>query len=262
MSETTAITNAFAQGGFMRLAQFNGSAAAKELAGFNMRFDRIKVPSGGGTTYMLPEPDVNGDTDVKEISAVILCHHAMQTYFPGKYTGNNTQPECSSMDGSFGYGKPGGLCARCALNQFGTAENNAKACKRKHRIYILREGELFPMILDVPTLSVDNFGKYLRRLVTYGKDPGAIVTKFALQKAVNKGGIAYSQVTFNEGRALTQEEYSAVRRLAEQVQAYSQSAQYDAEDMDTIPVDTSPADIFPNYDPETGEILEPEAPGV
>lgn len=259
MSETTAIANAYAQGGFMRLAQFNSSAAAKELAGFEMRFDRIKVPSGGGTTYMLPEPDANGNTDVKELNAVILFHHAMQSYFPGKYTGSNTQPECSSMDGNFGTGNPGGRCAHCYLNQFGTAENNAKACKRKHRIYILREGELFPMILDVPTLSVENFGKYLRRLVTYGKDPGAIVTKFALQKAVNKGGIAYSQVTFAEGRALTQEEYSAVRRLAQQVQAYSQSVQYDAEDMDAVPVEAPPAEVLPAYDPETGEVIEAAA---
>ena len=189
MPEINAIATIHGLAGFQRLAQFSTSTAAKELAGFTMRFDRIKVPSGGGTTYVLPEPDVNGNTDFREIDAVILTHHPMQSYYAGKYNGGNARPECSSRDGNVGVGSPGGNCARCYLNQFGTAENNSKACKRKHRIYILREGEIFPIILDLPTLSVDGFGRYLRRLLTVGKDPNAIVTRFALKKAINKAGI-------------------------------------------------------------------------
>lgn len=256
MSESNAIATINSMEGFQRLAQFSTSAAAKELAGFNMRFDRVKVPSGGGLTFMLQEPDANGNTDFREINAVILTHHPMQSYFQGKYTGGNARPECCSMDGNFGVGSPGGNCARCYLNQFGTAENNSKACKRKHRIYILKEGEIFPIILDLPTLSVEGFGKYLRRLLTVGKDPGAIVTRFALRKAANKGGMDYSQVTFTEGRDLLPEELTAVRRLAAQVQAYSSSVDYDADEPDTVS-----GDVIPDYDPETGELLTPAVQG-
>ena len=46
MSESNAIATINSMEGFQRLAQFSTSAAAKELAGFNMRFDRVKVPSG------------------------------------------------------------------------------------------------------------------------------------------------------------------------------------------------------------------------
>ena len=53
MSESNAIATINSMEGFQRLAQFSTSAAAKELAGFNMRFDRVKVPSGGGLTFML-----------------------------------------------------------------------------------------------------------------------------------------------------------------------------------------------------------------
>lgn len=60
MSESNAIATINSMEGFQRLAQFSTSAAAKELAGFNMRFDRVKVPSGGGLTFMLQEPDANG----------------------------------------------------------------------------------------------------------------------------------------------------------------------------------------------------------
>ena len=98
MSESNAIATINSTEGFQRLAQFSTSAAAKELAGFNMRFDRVKVPSGGGLTFMLQEPDANGNTDFREINAVILTHHPMQSYFQGKYTGGNARPECSSMD--------------------------------------------------------------------------------------------------------------------------------------------------------------------
>ena len=55
MSESNAIATINSMEGFQRLAQFSTSAAAKELAGFNMRFDRVKVPSGGGLTFMLQE---------------------------------------------------------------------------------------------------------------------------------------------------------------------------------------------------------------
>ena len=93
MSESNAIATINSMEGFQRLAQFSTSAAAKELAGFNMRFDRVKVPSGGGLTFMLQEPDANGNTDFREINAVILTHHPMQSYFQGKYTGGNARPE-------------------------------------------------------------------------------------------------------------------------------------------------------------------------
>ena len=92
MSESNAIATINSTEGFQRLAQFSTSAAAKELAGFNMRFDRVKVPSGGGLTFMLQEPDANGNTDFREINAVILTHHPMHSYFQGKYTGGNARP--------------------------------------------------------------------------------------------------------------------------------------------------------------------------
>lgn len=92
--------------------------------------------------------------------------------------------------------------------------------------------------------------------MTVGKDPGAIVTRFALRKAANKGGMDYSQVTFTEGRDLLPEELTAVRRLAAQVQAYSSSVDYDADEPDTVS-----GDAIPDYDPETGELLTPAVQG-
>ena len=51
-------------------------------------------------------------------------------------------------------------------------------------------------------------------------------------------------------------ELTAVRRLAAQVQAYSSSVDYDADEPDTVS-----GDAIPDYDPETGELLTPAVQG-
>ena len=63
-------------------------------------------------------------------------------------------------------------------------------------------------------------------------------------------------MTFTEGRDLLPEELTAVRRLAAQVQAYSSSGDFDADD-----ADAANADAIPDYDPETGEILPSDPQG-
>lgn len=40
------------------------------------------------------------------------------------------------------------------------------ACKQKRRMYLLREGEMLPIIMTLPTGSLAEFTKYVTRLVT------------------------------------------------------------------------------------------------
>lgn len=236
--------------GFMQLAQFHSNEkAAKEMAGFPPSFDRIKIPSGGGTNFELPSLTGDDTEATKEICGVVLHHHPMQTYFRGKYSGGNEKPECYSLDAEYGVGKPGGACEECSLNRFGTGENNSKACKKKHRIYLLREGEIFPVILDLPTGSVRDFGVYLRRLMSRGMFSDGVVTRFGLKRATNSTGIVYSQATFALDRPLTAEELPLLASLCKQVRAHTQSAGYVAE------AESMEAGV--DYDPATGEIYQP-----
>ena len=251
MSNNLALAYAPEEHGFLQLADEGTAAVMAEMFGIDMTFDRIKVPSGGGLSFELSEMDMNGQVDAKELNAVILYHHPLQTYYRNEYTGGNEHPDCGSMDGITGAGDPGGDCATCVMNKFGTGKNNSKACKNRHRLYILREGEMFPMILDLPTGSVRGFGQYIKRLINLRKTPGTVVTRFVLQKAVNNGGITYSQVVFNCGRILSDEENEVLSKFSGQFKTYSQSAGYDAEDAGSMP--EAP---FPNYDPMTGEIDE------
>lgn len=234
--------------GFLKLAEFNMSGAmAEDLDGLSASFERIKIPSAGSTVFEVPGEDPNEPDTVKEFSAVILFHHTLHAYYSSKYTGGNQPPDCGSFDGVKGDGDPGGACAKCPYNQFGSGENGSKACKNRRRIYVLREGEIFPLLLSLPTGSLREFTKYIKRLLAKGKMSNSIVTRFSLKKAVNSGGITYSQAQFTVDRELTPEEHALISRMSNDVKAYSKRVGYE--------VDNSAG--MPDYDPETGEVIEP-----
>ena len=227
-------------------------ALSEEMTGMDVTFDRIKIPAGGSTVFEVPG-DAPGETDaVKEFSGVILYHHPLFSYYRERFTGGNDAPDCGSYDGVTGIGVPGGDCARCPLNQFGTGENGGKACKNKRRIYILREGELIPLLLTLPTGSMKEFGVYVKRLLAKGRKTAAVVTRFSLRKVTNAGGIAYAQAQFAVARALVDEEMPYTAAMAEQVKQFASRVGYEDESATPVPVTDGAVTI----DPETGEILE------
>ncbi len=152
-----------AEGGFSKLI-------SAELEGLDLTFERIKIPSGGATVFELPG---EGDETemVKEFSAVVLFHQTVNALYKTKYTGGSNPPDCGSVDGITGEGDPGGRCKVCPHNKFGSGENGAKACKNRRRLYLLREGELFPMILIVLIATV---------LVSCLKDGGPSCAPYSL----------------------------------------------------------------------------------
>lgn len=191
----------------------------EELAGLNIQFPVIKVPAGGGLAFEVPGDDPNSPDLQKEFNAVILYHHPLLSYYKEKYTGGSQAPDCGSFDGVFGIGEPGGRCAECPLNQFGTGENGGKACKTKRRVFLLREGESIPTILTLPTGSLNDFSKYVMRLISKGKKSNQVVTKFSLTKAQNSGGIAYSKVVLTTAYELTPDDIESISHMTEQVKA-------------------------------------------
>lgn len=231
--------------GFLAVKDFNlNNMVSQEMEGLNVSFERIKIPSGGTTMFEIPGDNPDEPENVKEFSAIILYHHPLYSYYKDKYTGGSNPPDCSSTDGMFGDGVPGGKCSECPYNQFGSGENGSKACKNRRRLYILREGEIFPMILSLPTSSLNDFSRYLMRQLSKGNKSNMIVTRFSLKKAVNNSGISYSQAQFSLERKLTPEEYTFISAMSEQVKEFKNNVSYEAEDNLSITVD-----------PETGEVI-------
>lgn len=205
---------------------------SEELDGLRPTFDRITIPAGGGLSYEVPGDDPSSPDSAKEFSAVILYHHPINSFYKEKYNGGNVRPDCASIDGKTGIDAETGECKSCKgcpLAKFGSGENGGMACKQKRRMYLLREGEVLPVMMTLPTGSLGEFTKYITRLVGKGQHANDVVTKFALKKAQNSTGINYSQVICSVERKLTDAERTSVKSLSEQVKALANSVDFDEE---------------------------------
>ena len=234
--------------GFAVLANQNvlNEALAEDCQGLEFSFDRVKLPAGGGTAFELPSAESDESEMVKDITGVIVYNHPAYAYYHDKYTGGNNPPDCGSFDGVTGIGNPGGNCADCPYNKFGSGDGQSKLCKNKRMLYILREGELFPITLSLPTVSLKSFTNYVKSQLSRGRKLNQAVTKIALKKATNASGIVFTQAVFTFVRMLTVEERTAVAGVTETVKAYAANL-----------TPTSFVDDEPMVDPETGEIIEP-----
>ena len=252
--ETTEIAEV--KSGFLSLENFDlASAIAEEMDGLSITFDRIKLPAGGMTVFEMPSDDPDNPENVKEFSAVILSQHPLRAYYKTQYTGGSNPPDCGSYDGVIGVpgensGCVGGNCKNCPYNRFGSDGKKGKACKERRRLYLLMEGQIFPIIFSLPTGSLQTFSKYIRKLLEKGYRSNSVVTRFTLKKATSSDGIAYSQAQFAIDRVLTKEEYQFVSSLSSQVKALQNTVGFESDAVDA-PENT------PLVDPETGEIIEP-----
>ena len=201
------------------LSEDMGQAMAEEMDGLQLSFPRIKIPSGGGLAFEVPGDDPENPDAVKEVVGVIVDHHPVNAYWADKYAGANNPPDCSSMDGKVGIDADGNRkpCNSCQYNQWGSAEDGrGKACKNMHRVYILREGEMLPLLLTLPPTSLKNLSDYLGlRVITKGLRSYGVITKVSLKKAQNAGGINYSQAVFSLAGKLSPEQTKAMAEYSQ-----------------------------------------------
>jgi len=237
--------------GFLALTAPNlAERIAEELDGFDLSFEKVKIPSGGITAFEIPGED-GEPAIVKEFCGVILHQHALNTWYATKYTGGNQPPDCAAIDGKHGVKRATGEvcdCADCPRNEFDSGDNGGKACQNRRRIYILREGEVFPLLLSLPTGSLRAFQKYMKLILSRQKFPDQVLTRFSLEKAQNTGGVEFSRARFARDRDLSPEECAAVAPLAAQVRAYSKTVGFDED----VPAEDAPPPEAPP--PDDGDV--------
>lgn len=225
---------------------FLAEAMSDDCAGLDFKFDRIKIPSGGMTAFEVPAEDGESTDLAKEIEAVILYSHPANSYYTEAYKGGSNPPECGSFDGITGIGTPGGICKSCPFNQFGSGDGKSKACKNRRMLYLLRENEIFPLTLNLPTGSLKGFTKYVQTLLARGKRPNQVVTKISLRKTASASGIDFSQAVFKMVRGLDAAEQKNIDAMSEQMKSYASGLTASAM-----------VDASTFVDMETGEIIEP-----
>lgn len=221
-------------------------ALSDDCQGLEFTFDRVKLPSGGGTAFEIPSAESDETEMAKDIIGVIVYNHPAFAYYHDRYTGGSNPPDCGSFDGVTGIGTPGGNCQNCPYNKFGSGDGQSKLCKNKRMLYILREGELFPITLSLPTGSLKSFTNYVKSQLSRGRKLNHVVTKISLKKASNASGIVFSQAVFAFERMLPADERTAVAGVTETVKAYAANLS---------PV--SAANEETTVDLETGELIEP-----
>jgi hypothetical protein len=218
-----------------------------ELGG-NLRFDKVKIPSGGGLSFEVI--DENGEEKaVTELIGVVIDHYPINAFWENKYTGENNPPDCSSMDNKIGTimidGKPidRKACADCPHNQWGSDPDGGrgKACKNMVRIYLLQEGNAFPVLLTLPPTSTGNWRDYMKRLAGRVKSVYGIVTKVKLEKDKSEGGITYSKAAFTKADELRREEKQAIKTYAGQLKPYMRSVAIDSAEYNVAPEDDGQA---------------------
>ena len=172
---------------------------------------RISVPGGGGQTFSIPSP--GGDIDAKTIEGIIIKVQTVRIYFSQPFgSGEVTPPDCFSNDGMTGIGNPGGNCATCPLNEWGSKGDGkkGKVCSEKRNIFILPADSLLPYVLSAPVMSIKNYKTYLQHLTRKGISIKAVTTIVGLEKDKNEGGIAYSKLTFREGTKIEGEHLAVI----------------------------------------------------
>jgi hypothetical protein len=180
---------------------------------------RIKVPSGGGLFWTVTDAD-GQEQPVKTLDGIIVHITRRRAYWQGSEPSGDP-PDCSSSDCLVGVGNPGGQCASCPLNQFGTShkpdgsQGRGKACKETKLIFLLREGLLLPDVVSVPPASLKGLRQWQLKL---GAPYWSILTRLGLEKTSNKDGTEYARIVPTKLGLLPQD-------LARQILGYANALQ-------------------------------------
>ena len=197
-------------------SDFSSEDLADDMEGLQMTMQRVKIPGGGNLQFEIRSDDPDNPDYERKLVGVILYHHLANAYWPeGSEYDDNVPPFCQSFDGKQGYGEPGGVCAACAFNQFGsTANGSGKACKNMRQIYLLRSGEYLPLQLSLPPTSLRPFNDFMNLAFVARRRPSySAIVEIGLKRA-ESGGYTYSVATFRKVRDLEGEGLAAVKGYA------------------------------------------------
>ena len=106
---------------------------SEDMEGLRLTFPKVKIPGGGVLQFEMASDNPDRPDYIPELEGILLFNHSANAYWQeGAEYDNDTPPLCQSVDGKIGHGDPGGLCASCGFNAFGSAENGrGKACPIK-----------------------------------------------------------------------------------------------------------------------------------
>lgn len=214
------------------------AAIREELSDMDrVPYGRIKIAAGGVNMFQVFEPGDDEPTAVQTLEGVILLSHKSNGLWLKAFGGGDSKaPDCSSIDGLTGTQTDTGECVECATcpyNQFGSArsgEGRGKACKNMRRLYIMRRGDIFPMVLTLPPTALSAYDNYRTKVMLGRKKLSGVMTKITLKSASNKDGVSYSTPIFEATGVLNGAEAEALRQYADALNSTAQRVGVTADD--------------------------------
>ena len=231
------------------------SVIQENLAGFGkLKFDKIRMPAGGGLTFEVAD-ESGAAVPVQEIRGVIIDHFPFKAWweksFEEKTDDDDKRPDCYSANCVTGTGCPekgipaGQQCSNCKYGAWGSDRRGGrgKDCSDKIRIHILREGEVFPVFIDLPATSHSNLKDYIKRLTNRLKHYYGVVTSIKLEKDKNAAGTVFSKATFAKAADLAPAEKAAMKQ-------YIDSMKDSIRQIDAETIAAEPGDVSGNRGPD------------
>ena len=185
----------------------------------------IQIANGGACCFKVKEPGADEATPgIQAIDGMILAFHPTNVLWGSDY-GRREQgemPKCRSMDGVTGTILETGeirQCASCPHNRF---VDGRKQCTNEMQLYIMREGDLVPMLFSLPPTAMKYFNKYLVRCRLTERVPMfSVVTRITLKNEQGQSG-EYSVPVFTPVGKLPREEAA---RMKDYALAFAEAAQ-------------------------------------
>lgn len=174
---------------------------------------RYKTAGAGVVGFQSPTGDV-----VKQIEGIVVMSRKSRGYWVGEYEGGNEPADCATQDGkaAVGIGDPGGVCATCPMNAFGTAlRGGGKACKETRRLIVMADG-IGPVAYNVPPSSLKQWDGYCQLAHVNGFEYWQTKVRLGMRAQDAKGEkskFTYSQLVPEMIRQLTPAEAEAIRQV-------------------------------------------------
>lgn len=195
-----------------------------------MDLTKVKTPAGGGTTW---EIDVAGNTETAQEIVGVLVAIGKRGFLWPKLDPGTDQPVVVSHDLKIGYriGDKMGDVDPKALEKYrvgdrtynweaistspefgpGTGKDGiGKRVKESRVLAILRDGDVWPVLVSIGPGSLAGFLPWLKKLPSFHYEA---VVGLSLRKEKSKGGQPYSEIVPRLAGTLSEEQGEFVRKL-------------------------------------------------
>lgn len=200
-------------------------------------FQRVKMPSGELNSFQVTI--AGEEKSERELVGVLVAIRPRRSYWQNSDNPDGSFPDCFSSNGKTpdvggwyhpsgekGAQNPTGLCANCPMSQRGSDPKSDKgqACKEQRLLFLMKDGDMFPVVFSAPRTSVNAVRRYAMDLVQLNLPYYGVETKLGLEKDTSSNNQVYNRLTLTKVGDLTADERKAAKLYGAEIKAMIDAA--------------------------------------